>query len=82
MTGTVLRCCAEPRITGTVGGIAPAGADLGLSLLECNPIDCECLGRPTPFESWIELGELSPGMHGMLISGTSLLVSFSVPGIR
>jgi hypothetical protein len=82
VTGTESRCCGQPTLAASVAGIRPANADLGVTLYECAPDPCGCVGSPHPFETWVELGALAPGQHGVVVSGASGVVQFTVPGIR
>lgn len=79
VTGTESRCCNEPRVAATVTRIRPVNADIRLELFECAPDPCDCAGRPVPIEAWVELGILSPGVHGLVTTGTSAPLSFEVP---
>lgn len=79
VTGTEGRCCGEPEVAATVNHVRPVGADLAVSLSECNPDPCACVGGPHPFEAWVDLGDLPPGMHGVEVTGASAITSFEVP---
>ena len=76
VSGMETVCCVEPF--GGVVELDVGAAGTHLDLYSCVDFDCECVGRPTPFEAWHPLGELAPG--GYLIRAGEHEVSFMVPG--
>lgn len=81
VTGNESRCCGEPVVATSVNSVRPVGADMAMTLNECSPDPCDCAGIPHPFEAWVDLGDLPPGMHGIEVPGTAAITQFEVPAM-
>ena len=67
-------CCVEPF--GGVNELIVGAIGRHLELRSCVDFDCDCVGRPQPFEAWYPLGEYAPG-GGDLVRAGSFEVSFT-----
>ncbi len=79
VTATENRCCGTPALAARVNAIRPVNADLAVVLYECTPDPCDCVGAPRVVEAWVDLGALSSGRHGVVVSGAAAVVTFDVP---
>jgi hypothetical protein len=73
--GDEVVCCTPPAPV-IDSGVGPAG-EIALSVMSANLVDCDCVGRPTPYEAWFPLVSLPSGEH--VVRAGALTATVVVP---